>query len=74
MGHIGILELSIVSFLALFYLLPVVAFWKICTQIGFNGALGFLTLVPIANIILPLYVAFASWPAFKSNSGRDSRI
>jgi hypothetical protein len=48
----------------LFAILPVIAFWKICSRAGFNGALGLLMLLPIANIILPLYVAFAKWPAF----------
>ena len=47
------------------YLLPVIAFWKICSRVGFNGALGLLMIVPIANAILPLYVAFAKWPAFE---------
>jgi hypothetical protein len=57
--------LVIIPFALLFAILPVIAFWKICEKAGFNGALGLLMLVPIANVILPLYVAFAKWPAFK---------
>jgi hypothetical protein len=59
-----IIILSIIPFALLFASLPVIAFWKICEKAGFNGALGLLMLVPIANLILPLYVAFAQWPAF----------
>jgi hypothetical protein len=69
MYSLGLWELSIIIVISLFVLilsiLPVIAFWKICARVGFNGALGLLMLVPIANIILPLYVAFAAWPAFK---------
>ena len=57
--------LVIIPFALLFAILPVIAFWKICEKAGFNGALGLLMLVPIANVILPLYVAFAKWPALK---------
>ena len=45
--------------------LTVIAFWKICEKAGFPAPLSLLMLVPIANIILPLYIAFAEWPALK---------
>ncbi len=48
-------------------ILPVIVFWRICSKAGFSGALGLLMLVPIANIILPLYIAFAQWPALRGN-------
>ncbi len=60
-----IIILILIPFALLFAILPVIAFWKICEKAGFNGALGLLMLVPIADVILPLYVAFAKWPAFK---------
>jgi len=70
MGHLGSTELIIIflivlPFALLFAILPVIAFWKICEKAGFNGVLGLLMLVPIANVILPLYVAFAKWPALE---------
>lgn len=72
MPHFGVEELSIIllivlPFVLLSSVLPVIAFWKICSRAGFNGALGLLMLVPVANIILPLYVAFARWPVFKQD-------
>ena len=75
MPHLGTTELIIILFILpfvlLFSILPVIAFWKICSKAGFNGALGFLMLIPIANIILPLYVAFAEWPALKQEPKQE---
>ena len=48
-------------------ILPVIVFWRICSKAGLPGALGLLMLVPIANFILPLYVAFAEWPAMRGD-------
>ncbi len=47
--------------------LTVIPFWKICTKAGFPGPLSLLMIVPIANIILPFYIAFSEWPALKKN-------
>ena len=67
---IGALESLIVlmfcGFALIGVLLTVIAFWRICTKAGFHGALSLLMLLPIANIILPLYIAFAEWPALKN--------
>jgi len=75
MDHLGMAEmmplfilLFIIPFALFFAILPVIAFWKICEKAGFNGALGLLMLVPFANAILPLYVAFAKWPVLEQES------
>lgn len=66
MMNIGLAEIAIILVIgALTVGLTVVPFWKICTRAGFSGALSLLMLVPIANIILPFYLAFAEWPALK---------
>ena len=63
----GPMEMLVVLFISAFaFILPVIAFWKICSKAGFPGALGLLMIIPITNIILPLYLAFAEWPALKS--------
>jgi len=54
-----------IPFAVLMALLTVLPFWKICAKAGFPGALSLLMLVPIANIILPFYIAFADWPALR---------
>jgi len=43
-------------------LITVIAFCKIFQKAGYSWALGLLMLVPIANFIMPLYLAFADWP------------
>jgi len=38
---------------------------KIFSKAGYCWALGLLTLVPIANIIMAFFLAFADWPILK---------
>ena len=64
----GAIEIILVLVFSIFiYILPVIAFWKICSKAGFPGALGLLMIIPIANIILLLYLAFAEWPALRGD-------
>lgn len=60
----GPLEIVMIFLVSLFvWILPVVAFCRISSKAGFPAALGLLMIVPVANVILPLYLAFAEWPA-----------
>ena len=64
----GIAELFVIMLIFLIvFILPVIAFWRICSKAGLPSALGLLMLVPIVNFILPLYVAFAEWPALRGD-------
>jgi len=69
------LAAGVVAFVVIFSLLitilMIVAYWKICEKAGFPGPLALLTLVPIANFILVLYIAFAEWPALKQNKAQQ---
>lgn len=47
-------------------LVVVIPFWRICQKAGYPGILGLLSIVPIANIALIYFLAFARWPAHKS--------
>jgi len=40
-------------------------FCKIFSKAGYSWALGLLMLVPIANIIMAFYLAFADWPVLR---------
>jgi len=62
------LILFVLFFVMLGALLTVIPFWKICSKAGFPGPLALLMLVPIANIVLPFYIAFAEWPALKART------
>jgi len=65
-GFFEILVIALVMGIA--GIIPVIVFWKICSKAGFPGPLALLMLIPMGNIILPLYIAFADWPALKGNS------
>ena len=43
----------------------VLIFCKISSKAGYSWALGLLMLVPIADIILAFFLAFADWPVQK---------
>lgn len=45
--------------------IKVLIFCKIFSKAGYSWALGLLILVPIANIIMAFYIAFADWPIQK---------
>jgi heme/copper-type cytochrome/quinol oxidase subunit 4 len=64
----GVYELIVIfGAFAVMVLLNVIPFWMICTKAGFPGALSLLMLVPIANVVLLFYIAFAEWPAHRQN-------
>ena len=45
-------------------------YWKIFAKAGYSGALSLLLLVPLANLILIVWFAFAQWPALKGGAGQ----
>ncbi len=45
--------------------IKVLIFCKIFSKAGYCWALGLLILVPIANIIMAFFLAFADWPIRK---------
>jgi len=50
---------------AVVVLIPV---WRICARAGFPGWIGLLAVVPIVNILLLYFLAFAQWPAEQRRS------
>ena len=57
--------LSSVIFGMLVIIIAVVIYWRIFSKAGYNGAMGILMLVPIANIIVLCILAFGEWPIYK---------
>jgi len=45
--------------------ITLVAYCKITAKAGYHWALGILMIVPLGNIIFPLFLAFAHWPGQK---------
>jgi hypothetical protein len=58
----GIFTIFIILFALIITVIQIVAFCKIFSKAGFSWALGLLMLVPIANIIMFFFLAFADWP------------
>ena len=52
---IGIIMLAVVVF-------QVILYWRICAKAGYSGALGILSIIPIAGLVLLCILAFAEWP------------
>jgi hypothetical protein len=61
----GILIVFYVLIIAVIVAVTVLVWWKICKKAGFSGWLGLLMIVPIANLVLPLVIAFMDWPVLK---------
>jgi uncharacterized membrane protein YhaH (DUF805 family) len=57
----------VIAFIAAFVILVIVAVkllicCKIFSNAGYSWALGLLMLIPIVNIIMAFFLAFADWP------------
>jgi hypothetical protein len=50
-------------------LIIVLPFWKIFTKAGFPGPLAILVIIPLVNILMIFFLAFAEWPALKGRGG-----
>jgi uncharacterized membrane protein YhaH (DUF805 family) len=60
----------VIAFLVAFIVLVIVAIkllicCKIFSKAGYSWALGLLMLIPIVNIIMAFFLAFADWPVNK---------
>jgi len=49
--------------------LLVVGWWQILKKAGFHPALSLLFIVPVANLVMFLIVAFSTWPIHKGSAG-----
>ena len=58
----GPIEIMIVLITPLVIVVP---FWKIFSKAGFPAWLSILMLVPLANLLLLFFLAFAEWPVHR---------
>jgi hypothetical protein len=63
MFAITALELVVVAVICGLVIWP---FWKIFTKAGFCGWLSLTQVIPIVNLLVLFYVAFAQWPAYRT--------
>ncbi|QDU08235.1 hypothetical protein [Gimesia aquarii] len=59
----GLFELIIIGFISIFF--TVIPFWMICSKAGFPGWISLAVLIPVLNIVLLFFLAFAKWPALR---------
>ena len=71
MGRIGIPELLVILAISAMSLIIVWPAARICRRAGFSRWLGVLAIVPLANLLLVWFVAFAEWPL--EHAARQSR-
>ena len=65
----GIPELAVIVMTVVMVALAVVPAARICGKAGFPMWLGILAVVPIANVVLAFFLAFAKWPIEKELEG-----
>lgn len=46
----------------------VVPFWQLCKRTGHSPWLSLLIVLPVANLVLVYYLAFAEWPSQKASA------
>ena len=46
----------------------IIPFWMIFSKAGYHGALSLLMLIPLVNLVMLFFLAFAQWPALKKQS------
>lgn len=57
-----IASLVILALFAVTLVVLAIAFYQLFRKAGFAGALGLLMVIPIVNLGVALYLAFAQWP------------
>lgn len=63
MGSVDVITLLLAA------IIMIIPFWRIFSKAGYSGWLSILMVIPIINIILLYYLAFAKWPILR---GRES--
>lgn len=61
--NLGFSEIYVILAMALLVVWP---FWRIFKKAGYHGALGLLMIVPVVNLVMILFLAFAKWPSQKT--------
>jgi hypothetical protein len=69
MPNIGVTELIvIVSIVALVSaVFKIIPYWFIFRKAGFHPALSLLTAIPLLDVVMRFFLAFAEWPSVKKN-------
>ena len=62
---VGVVVTAILVFVAIGAVIMLIPQWRIFTRAGYPGALALLMLLPLVNLVVLLWFAFADWPALR---------
>ena len=66
MGNIGFPELLLILIICLIFVaVALVPYWRIFRKAGFSPGLSLLMVVPLVNLVMLYYLAFAEWPSLR---------
>ncbi|MDX1755504.1 MAG: hypothetical protein R3175_05520 [Marinobacter sp.] len=54
-----------------FAIVVVIPVWRICQRTGFPGWISILVLIPLLNLALLYFIAFADWPSNTAGSSDE---
>ncbi len=71
MGNLGMQELFIIIAViaATGVVLNVVPYWFIFKKAGYHPALSLLMIIPLVDVVMKFFLAFAEWPSLKKVGG-----
>lgn len=52
-------------------IIVIIPFWRIFAKAGYSSWLSLLMIIPVVNIILLYFLAFANWPVLR---GKENQI
>jgi hypothetical protein len=55
-------SIALIAIFTVTLIVLAIAFYKLYQKAGFSGAIGLLMIVPVVNLGVALYLAFAEWP------------
>ncbi len=69
MSNLGLSEILLFSivFVILAIVFLLIPYWRIWGKAGFSPALSVLMIVPLVNIVMLYYLAFAEWPSLRQS-------
>ena len=72
MFGIGPAELTIIAIIVFISIVIVILpYWKIYSKAGFSGWLSITMIIPLLNVVMLFYLAFADWPVLKNHRNKN---
>jgi hypothetical protein len=68
MGILGASEILLILFVVLiFTIIVLIPYWRIFRKAGFQPPLSLLMILPLVNVVMLYYLAFAEWPSLRKD-------